>query len=271
MDDRSMDNTIEIARKTWSHQTVPLEIHTNGQNLGQWPNKANIISRIKAEYDWMLLLHSDDLVREDWVTSIVDSIKRYNNVPDLIFSECSNIDSKGVVHLKKHFKEKSAELNVHKGSAQEEVKLALKRGCYWKISGSAFKLSIFDEVGEFRNDYPYAGDYHWFLRFLSNGKKVAFLPKALLINRNHATSVAGLAHRTDKDIREFLAILNEYLEYVSYRFILLYHFRRYGYVLRRILRDITKGLFNPALNRLNTISYISKNFYFSISKKRKLD
>jgi glycosyltransferase involved in cell wall biosynthesis len=39
MDDASKDNTIELARKTWTHPDVPLEIHINETNLGQWPNK----------------------------------------------------------------------------------------------------------------------------------------------------------------------------------------------------------------------------------------
>jgi hypothetical protein len=165
----------------------------------------------------MILLHSDDLVRDDWVEALFFSIQKYHGEPDLIFSECSNINTDGEIIHKDHYME-SSELNIHRASANEEVKMALRRGCYWKISGSAFKLEIFKEVGYFSDKYPYAGDYYWFLRFLAKGKKVSYLPKALLINRNHESSIAGLAHRNDKDIKEFLSILNEHVEYVSIRF-----------------------------------------------------
>jgi glycosyltransferase involved in cell wall biosynthesis len=270
MDDGSIDDTIEIARKTWSHKKAPMEIHKNDQNLGQWPNKNKAIDLIKNEFDWMFLLHSDDLVRDDWVEALFFSIQKYHGEPDLIFSECSNINIDGEIIHKDHYIE-SSELNIHRATANEEVKMALRRGCYWKISGSAFKLKTFPEIGNFSNKYPYAGDYYWFLTFLSYGKIVAYLPKALLINRNHTTSVAGLAHRSDTDIKEFLAILNEYLEYVNYRFLVTYHLKRLEYVIRRIFKDTTKGLFVSALHRLSTIAHIFKNLLFSISRKLKIN
>jgi glycosyltransferase involved in cell wall biosynthesis len=270
MDDASKDNTIELAEKTWNYSKIPLVIHKNETNLGQWPNKNKALSLIRPQYDWMLLLHADDLVREDWIDAMLKSIDDADWEPDVIFSECSHIQPDGKISHRVGFTE-SMNLNIHRASASEEVRSALYRGCYWRISGSAFQLSVFDEVGEFSNKYPYAGDYYWFLRFLSKGKKVAYLPMSLLINRNHESSVAGQAHRSDTDIREFLAILSEYQEYVPKKYVLSNHIKKSVYVLRRIIGDSGRGVFKTFPMHMSTFSFILKNFIQAVSRRKQLD
>ncbi len=255
VDDGSTDNTVDLAKNCWERRDIPLEIVLNGKNLGQWPSKNKIISSLINQYDWMFLLHSDDMVREDWIESIIEKIE-IDNEFDLIFSEISTIKRNERQNEKSKDWESNI-INVHKGSIHE-IKMALVRGCYWRISGSAFKLKVFEEIGLFSNKFPYAGDYYWFLNFLREGKTISYLPKSLLYNRKRSDSVAGKAHMNDRDIKEFIEIYSDYSDYFNYDMLSKTFGVRLYWTIKRIMKRTIRLQFLRVIAGINTFIFVYK-------------
>ncbi|SRR5579875_239232 len=84
-DDASKDDTIAVARQTWKAR-IPLQVIARERNLGQWPNKNAALAEIRNHAEWVLLLHSDDFARSEWLSVLLD---RISHCPPSVGSICS--------------------------------------------------------------------------------------------------------------------------------------------------------------------------------------
>lgn len=98
---------------------------------------------------------------------------------------------------------------------QLSVQNTLLKGCWWHISGCAIRLKIFEDVGGFAIDMPQQGDWEWLLRLLSKGWAVEYIPRTLILYRQHSASVSSVSYRTHRDIRESLRIFHQYQGFLS--------------------------------------------------------
>src|SRR2546426_11636998 len=156
-DDCSVDETRSIVTATWD-SSVPLQILSAEQNLGERGNVNRAVRAIRAAADWVLILHADDVARADWLALMLERIR----VCDArVASICSSWDDwmpDGSIIRGEDNAARAVE--VIRGDAAS-VRGTLKRGCWWHISGCAIRLAAFDDVGGFDPRMPQVGDWEW--------------------------------------------------------------------------------------------------------------
>ena len=188
-DDGSTDTSIQQAQSIFSDLYVLL----NKPNIGQWKNLNRALQHIRSEgFDWVLVLHADDVVKPHWLELMVEQIE---NASTHVVSVCSSWDDwlpdgsiiTGEDNSQRH-------VNLIKGT-QEAVRNTIHRGCWWHISGAAIRLSVLETIGLFDPIYSHNSDYEYLLRILNSQLEVIYIPRTLLLYRYHDLSVSSHSFR----------------------------------------------------------------------------
>src|SRR5262249_47250351 len=73
-DDASMDNTPKLAVDAWN--SIPqLSILQNEQRLGERSTVNAAFKQLRDYYEWIFILHADDVVKENWLDLYFQRIK----------------------------------------------------------------------------------------------------------------------------------------------------------------------------------------------------
>lgn len=231
-DDCSSDGTIAMLRPAWPSPT-PLEIIEGDRNLGERGNVNRAVRHFRHLADWMLILHSDDVAKPNWLELMLERIRRCEA---RVASVCASWDCwmpDGNVLPGEDNPRRPVE--VIRGDANS-VRSTLRRGCWWHISGCAIRLEAFDDVGGFDSRLAQCGDWDWLLRCLARGWSVEYIPRTLIRYRLHERSVSSLSFREDRDIRESLEIIGRYAALLGAGRLAQLHARRMGRCARRLVR-----------------------------------
>jgi GT2 family glycosyltransferase len=241
-DDCSSDDTLAALGSAWS-AAVPLEILSGEHNLGQWKNVNRAVGRVRPHAEWMLLLHSDDVAKPNWLGLMLE---RISDCGASVASICSSWDDwmpDGSVTPGED--DPLRPIEIIRGD-RASVRDTLGRGCWWHISGCAIRLEAIDDVGEFDARMPQLGDWEWLLRCLARGWSVEYIPRTLIRYRQHEASVSALSFRMDRDIRESLEIIARHAAVLSRWDVLALHGRR----MRSCARRLTRAVFQLDVRRV---------------------
>jgi len=255
-DDGSTDNTISLAESSWNHD-VPLRILSSSQNVGERGNVNRAIELVEEPVEWILIIHSDDLAKPNWIEIMMRYIVSCDS---MIGSVCSSWDvllPNGIIIQGED--DLSRNVEVISGTQQATIDTLL-RGCWWHISGCAIRRQAIDAIGGFDVNLPQLGDWEWLLRCLYQGWSVAYIPRTLVLYRQHQASVSSKSFQIDQDVRESLMIIRKYSTLLSQRQLLLLHLRRVYYVLRRMLRALTRRSKHRVVMASQTLVLIVHNF-----------
>jgi glycosyltransferase involved in cell wall biosynthesis len=255
-DDGSKDNTVGIARETW-RADIPLQMIARERNLGQWPNKNAALAEISREAEWVLILHSDDTARSDWLSVL---LSRMDRCPASVATICSGWQSLSVQHPVNTKKDDAPPKIKHIKGTQEAIRMTLLKGCWWLISGCAIRLSAFQDVGPFDNQFPDAGDYDWLLRCLHKGWDVEFVDKNLVFHRRRQDSVSGAAAIQHLDIRETVQIRSLYAGLLPTTDIIRLYVRPYLWLSRRMVRSVLNRDKLRLLRAWSTLFWVIRQF-----------
>jgi GT2 family glycosyltransferase len=232
-DDASTDNTPKIAAGAWV--SIPnLTILQNKQRLGERSTVNAAFERLRKEYEWILILHADDVVKENWLNLY---LQRIEAAEPRVASICSSYDcwdpeAKIIESGEDDF---SRDLETIRG-ARESVLGTLKAGCWWHISGCAIRVDRFFEIGEFRPHMPQLGDYEWLLRCLKLGYDIEYIPRTTMLYRTHPASVSSSSFRRGQDLIERLELFGAYCDE--------------GYLTKRQVRAVRMQIIYTALKRI---------------------
>ena len=214
LDDASNDGTADVARAAWQ-SPVPLEVRVNKHNAGQWPTTNSGLAGLPPCVEWAFILHADDVVKPNWLSLYLNAII---GCPEHVATICSSYDvwrpdTGDVVPGE----ESPSRPNDLVSGTREAVLGTLNRGCWWHISGCVIRTRAFHQIGGFKSDMPYCGDWEWLLRCLAKGFSVLYLPRSTMLYRQHVSSVASISFSRGWDIEEKLRILSDYRDqgYVS--------------------------------------------------------
>ncbi len=232
-DDASTDETVETAEEAWTSH-IPLKLIRYQQNNGVWGNKNRTIQLLMNEgFDWVLMLHSDDLVKPEWIDLMTARVKL---VPDTIASISTSWDVLQADGVLIPGEEKPSEHpHVIIGSPLN-VASTVRRGGWWHMSGAAIRPNAFIKIGGFNLNYPAYADIDWTCRALDQGWCIEFLPRSPVIYRMHSETVTARTKRLDLDLREELEIHRRFSHYLTIVEYLQIQFRVTYYALRRIAR-----------------------------------
>jgi GT2 family glycosyltransferase len=235
-DDCSRDESIRVAVAAWRSK-VAMHVLRGERNLGERGNVNHAMDLLGAEYDWVLLLHADDLVKPNWLGTFAARMEICDTRVASLCSSWDNLWADGRISTGED--DPSGPVVTILGT-REAVRDTLLRGCWWHISGCAIRLKAFQSIGAFRADMPQMGDYDWLVRCLRLGWAVEYVPRTLLLYRQHAQSVSSTSFRYDRDIREHLLICRENSSYASTIDLCWMHARMSWFLLRRAIRAMSR-------------------------------
>ena len=264
-DDCSTDNTIDIVKSSWQHKT-PIEFIEHKENIGQWSNMNFAIRSVKDRVDWILILHSDDIARDEWLGNILRSI---NNCDDeqvvTIFPNRDYLYSDGTVETGSElilFKDR----NVLTGTEDLLVNV-IKYGCFWYITGCAIRISSFELLGDFDEKIQYAGDKDWLIRLLRNKMKIQYIPQNLIMYRRHDDAVSFNTLSNNIDFIENFYLINKYIKYLNVKDLIYLHLRYLVFVSKRFVKSILSFNIQKSLLHVKFIFQVIINLIKVICKK----
>lgn len=242
-DDASTDGTADCALQ-YANGQVNLTVLRNEKNIGERAMVNRLLKRLGNKYQWVFILHADDIVKENWLELYFNKMQ---NVESRIASICSSYDcwfpeSNTVVPGEDDL---DRDLEIIRGS-RESVLGTLARGCWWHVSGCALRMEHFFEIGEFRTDMPQLGDYEWLLRCLKSGYDIQYVPRTTMLYRMHPRSVSSTSFKSGRDLRERLAIFHQYFDegYLSLYEWRMARMRIIYWASRRVLKRVAHSEFN---------------------------
>jgi glycosyltransferase involved in cell wall biosynthesis len=247
-DDGSTDSTVAVARTAWTEQ-VAFRVLRSDHNTGQWPNVNRAIQSVRADAsDWVLLLHSDDVAKPEWLEMSLAEIGRAQRD---VASVCCSWD------VWRGQSTEPGENDAMRGSqliagTNTSVGNSLLAGCWWHISGCAIRMAAFDDIGLFDPAVYYGADWDWLLRCLSLGWSVTYIPRSLIRYRIHTQSVAARSFEYDLDIRESLQLMQRYGHLLTRRQRVVFHLRRLEFVARRVARSLSQRRLSRSTHALST-------------------
>jgi glycosyltransferase involved in cell wall biosynthesis len=208
-DDASTDDTPKIAADAWIGMPK-LTIVQNGQRLGERRSVNSAFERLRKDFEWIFILHADDVVKENWLTLYFQRIKA---AEPRVASICSSYDCwyPQANRIESGEDDCSRDLETIRGG-RDSVLGTLKAGCWWHISGCAIRVERFFEIGDFRSHMPQLGDFEWLLRCLKLGYDVEYIPRTTMFYRMHPASVSSNSFGRGQDLIERLELFDTYYD-----------------------------------------------------------
>jgi glycosyltransferase involved in cell wall biosynthesis len=232
-DDASRDDSVQRARRAAGGR-VPFEVLSRPGNLGPWPNLNASLHHASKIADWAVLLHADDLANEGWLEALLTRIANCSDDVATISTSWDMLYGSEV----KHTGERSTEdVRIVRGS-RAAVHDTLVKGCWWKISGAAFRTQAFLDIGDFDGSVPQCADWDWSMRALERGWSIEYIPRPLTIYRQHDATMSTSALRNDVDIRDAIRVLDRFGHTLGKRELIAYHVSRGKFALRRLGRGV---------------------------------
>ena len=207
-DDASTDNTPKLAAEAWISMPK-LAILQNGQQLGQHRTVNAAFERLRKHYEWIFILHADDVVKRNWLDLY---FQRIVAADPRVASICSSYDRwyPTTNRIDPGEDDFTRNLEIIRGT-REFVRGTLKAGCWWHISGCAIRVEQFFEIGGFRPHVDIA-DFDWLLRCLKLGYDVEYIPRTTMLYRMHSASVSSKSFERGQDFIELLKLYRQYCD-----------------------------------------------------------
>jgi glycosyltransferase involved in cell wall biosynthesis len=235
-DDGSRDDSVERARRA-AGDIVSLHVLTRERNVGPWPNLNESLRYVSTVADWALLLHADDLANPGWLAALLTRIERCSDDVATISTSWDMLYGSDVKHTGERGVE---EVRVVRGS-HAAVRDTLLKGCWWKISGAAFRTRAFLDIADFDSSVHQSADWDWSMRALDRGWSIEYIPRPLTLYRQHAATMSTSSLRNDVDILDAMRLLDRFGHTLTKREVAQYHVQRGRFALRRLARGLTHG------------------------------
>jgi len=248
--DASTDNTPQLAADAWIG-LPKLTILKNEQRLGERRTVNAAFQRLRRDYEWIFILHADDVVKKNWLDLYFERIKA---AEPRVASICSSYDVwyPEAKRIEPGEDDLSRDLEIIRG-ARASVLDTLKAGCWWHISGCAIRVERFFEIGEFRPHMSQLGDFEWLLRCLKLGYDVEYIPRTTMFYRMHSKSVSSNSFRRGQDLVERLELFKIYRDenYLTKREFRVVRMRVVYTALKRIVKRLAEGKLHDGGNLLS--------------------
>jgi len=264
-DDCSPDHTVEIAKRHWT-SPLPLRMLAPSHNSGTWGNVNQAIARLAVDFDWVLLLHDDDLVKPHWAEEMRAAILA---APDDVGSICSSwdvLEPDGTITVGE---DNPAREREHVRGTDDAVRRTLRIGCWWHFSGCAIRTSAFLDIGTFDPRYRQCGDEEWLIRGLARGWGAIYIPRTLLVYRQHVGSLSTKSLQVHQDLRERLWLLRRFGGLLPAAHSIGLHGRILQYLARRLARATVQAQWTAGVNALSLTPTVAASLVRTLVGKQR--
>lgn len=168
VDNASTDNLREVVSQ-FSDKRI--QYFRNPENLGQFGNFNRCIDLSHGEY--IHILHSDDIIPPDFTKTCIQFLESHPNV--VLTCTSAKIITSASERIKKFFTHDKI-FTAPKGF------IVLLTDNFIFCPSVICRRDVFDSVGKFSLDYPYAGDYNQWLR-IAKDHDIAYISDSYIYYR----------------------------------------------------------------------------------------
>lgn len=261
-DDCSKDDSVSVAKAAWKGPG-DLRVHRNEQNSGERLTTNNAFRSFEDKYDWIFIIHADDIVKKSWITEMYAQIQQEDD--DRCFTVWSSFDSLDGTTGKIVGGDDSGEIGRRQRTEAEKKAYITKLYCNWHISGAAINVKLYSKLNGFDVTMAQFGDTDFFARGLLAGLSDVYISRTLTYYRVVANSVSSTSVRTNRDIREIVYIIGKFRNILTgkelrllYKNLARLSFRRSG---RWVMNpDIRNFLFCSRIFFQSALQYVFLSF-----------
>ena len=176
IDDNSIDNTVDVIVKTLESSNITYNLIVNETNKG--PGYSRNRGLEKANGDYIVFIDSDDIVREDHLSTFYDSIEGH----DSVFVKGLKVDNEGnLFDFKVDRFDSIIELSIrnnHIIKATDIINLEMLMEIPFSFVLMLYKKEIIlNNDIRFNEEFNYGEDTEFAIRYLSNCDDVKFVNK----------------------------------------------------------------------------------------------
>ena len=176
IDDNSTDNTVDLILKALENSNIPSQLIVNETNKG--PGYSRNRGLEKASGDYIVFIDSDDIVREDHLSTFYDSIEGH----DSVFVKGLKVDNEGnLFDFKVDRFDSIIELSIrnnHIIKATDIINLEMLMEIPFSFVLMLYKKEIIlNNDIRFNEEFNYGEDTEFAIRYLSNCDDVKFVNK----------------------------------------------------------------------------------------------
>jgi glycosyltransferase involved in cell wall biosynthesis len=234
-DDYSTDDSRTICSDAIKDYTG-FSLIKNPGNVGERKTTNRAFKDFYGKYDWAFIIHADDIVKKDWLKTLIDNIEKKDD--PICFTVWSSYDA--LYDKTKEVEEgDNSGAILYKGCTLDEVRgIIRKMYSSWHISGAAFNIGLYDKLNGFEDSLAQFGDTDFFARGLLAGYTHIYISRTLTYYRIVQGSVSSVSVNTNRDINEIRFLINKHRNILTKQDVSAL----YGMVRRLSFRRIIKSL-----------------------------
>ncbi len=206
-DDCSKDDSMSVAKAAWRNPGE-LIIQQNAQNSGERKTTNDAFAFFSGKYDWIFIIHADDIVKKDWLSEMYRQIVQSDD--EKCFTVWSSFDSLDGATGKTTPGDNTGKVSSLERTEAEKKYYITKLYGNWHISGAAINVELFKRIGGFDISMAQFGDTDFFARGLLAGFRDIYISRTLTFYRVVTSSVSSISVKTNRDIREIIYIIAKF-------------------------------------------------------------
>jgi O-antigen biosynthesis protein len=179
----------------------------NPVNIGLTPNHNKGLTEARGDY--IVFLSADDALTAGCITRAISYYQTHPDV-DIIYASAFFMNESGHVHAQRQM---AGQPFAAYAGGRNELAAILSDGCYMCTPTMLISRSIWERFGGF-DESMHGADWEISARWAMNGLRFAYLPEAFAVVRLHPGQHSGEREyvNTGRDMREYLEIVNRYLD-----------------------------------------------------------
>lgn len=187
-DNASTDDTIPFLETTYQKSIF---IHKSDKNIGYVGNINNCLSLCK-KYNWIGILHSDDIHKTDSIKTFYRNVKNQTN-SGILFSKCDVIDENDSIILHRE----SFKKTWHKGD-----EAIARTENHIPCSATFYNTQAIQNAGLLSEDFPYSADEEYNARIAKN-MNISEMDRTIASYREHPEHLMYDTWEKDDFIQNF--------------------------------------------------------------------
>jgi glycosyltransferase involved in cell wall biosynthesis len=211
-DDCSIDNSVSCIN-AYKYDGLDIKLYKNSVNAGERSTTNLAFDNLSKEYDWVFIMHADDIPKKEWVKEIYDVVESCDD--SKVFTVWSSYDYVNEIDNKLIYGDSEGSVIQNKRSKKDANFTITNISSSWHISGSAINLKLFSNIGKFDVLMPQYGDTDFYARAILNGFQDIYIRKTLIYYRLSPGSVSTKSWGTNRDIQEIFYLSKKFQNVLS--------------------------------------------------------
>jgi glycosyltransferase involved in cell wall biosynthesis len=284
-DDGSKDDTVGLARHTWTHPRVPIIIKRAEKNQGEYANVNSGIAAMPPHIEWVLLMHSDNEALPAWIEVLARECGR---VQEKVATICASWEYVVNGRITDRGDQRGPDFIEDVAGESAAVRRTLFDGCWWHNGACAIRISAWKDIGGHPQDTPLEGslgilglrhlslppvkylrikgDWDTLLRFLSSGYTIRYVGTPVIRYIEFHASVSSGSFAWHGDLLETLQVMRRHQAVLSLGDIIILHWRVLCTMGWRLCGAIVRGHWRRAWFAVQAFPVILTSLVASLAK-----